>query len=51
MKLDKIFIDKNIKYFWNKTSSKELFEQITTYIKEKETNSELLGKMMNYFIN
>ena len=44
MKLDKIFIDKNIKYFWNKTSSKELFEQITTYIKEKETNSELLEK-------
>ena len=35
---------KNIKYFWNKTSSKELFEQITTYIKDKETNSELLEK-------
>lgn len=44
MKLDKIFIDKNIKYFWNKSSSKELFEQIATYIKEKETNSELLEK-------
>ena len=44
LKLDKIFIDKNIKTIWNKKVIKESFDFITTFIKSFEDNSELLEK-------
>ena len=44
LKLDKIFIDKNIKTIWNKRVTKEKFDFITTFIKSFEDNSELLEK-------
>ncbi|MDX9900753.1 MAG: PD-(D/E)XK nuclease family protein [Aliarcobacter sp.] len=43
-KIDKIFIDKNIKTLWNKKATKESFLIITDFIKSFEKNSELLEK-------
>lgn len=44
LKIDKDFIDKNIKFFWNKITNKKLFEIITNFIKQKEKNIELIEK-------
>ncbi|MFY4784193.1 PD-(D/E)XK nuclease family protein [Aliarcobacter butzleri] len=44
LKIDKEFIDKSIKPFWNKVTNKELFVSITDFIKQKEKNIELIGK-------
>ncbi|MDN5112513.1 PD-(D/E)XK nuclease family protein [Aliarcobacter butzleri] len=44
LKIDKEFIDKNIKPFWNKVTNKELFVSITDFIKQKEKNIELIEK-------
>ena len=44
MKIDKEFIDKSIKPFWNKVTNKELFVSITDFIKQKEKNIELIEK-------
>lgn len=43
-KIDKLFIDKNIKTLWNKKATKESFLIITDFIKSFEKNSELLEK-------
>lgn len=43
-KIDKLFIDKNIKSLWNKKATKESFLLITDFIKSIETNIELLEK-------
>ena len=43
-KIDKLFIDKNIKSLWNKKATKESFLLITDFIKSFETNIELLEK-------
>jgi RecB family exonuclease len=43
-KIDKLFIDKNIKNLWNKKATKENFLLITDFIKSFETNVELLEK-------
>jgi len=43
-KIDKLFIDKNIKNIWNKKATKESFLVITDLIKSFEKNSELLEK-------
>ena len=43
-KIDKLFIDKNIKNLWNKKATKESFLIITDFIKSFEKNSELLEK-------
>lgn len=43
-KIDKLFIDKNIKNLWNKKATKESFLIITDFIKSFETNIELLEK-------
>ncbi|MCG3665577.1 PD-(D/E)XK nuclease family protein [Aliarcobacter butzleri] len=44
LKIDKEFIDKSIKLFWNKVTNKELFVSITDFIKQKEKNIELIEK-------
>lgn len=44
LKIDKIFIDKNIKTIWNRKITKESFDFITQYIKSQENNKELLEK-------
>ncbi|WP_301375390.1 PD-(D/E)XK nuclease family protein [Aliarcobacter butzleri] len=44
LKIDKEFIDKSIKPFWNKVTNKELFVSITDFIKQKEKNIELIEK-------
>ncbi|MFW2525135.1 PD-(D/E)XK nuclease family protein [Aliarcobacter butzleri] len=44
LKIDKEFIDKSIKPFWNKLTNKELFASITDFIKQKEKNIELIEK-------
>ncbi|WP_323587896.1 PD-(D/E)XK nuclease family protein [Aliarcobacter butzleri] len=44
LKIDKEFIDKSIKPFWNKVTNKELFISITDFIKQKEKNIELIEK-------
>ncbi|MEV9498970.1 PD-(D/E)XK nuclease family protein [Aliarcobacter butzleri] len=44
LKIDKEFIDKCIKPFWNKITNKELFVSITDFIKQKEKNIELIEK-------
>ncbi|WP_419673184.1 PD-(D/E)XK nuclease family protein [Aliarcobacter butzleri] len=44
LKIDKEFIDKSIKPFWNKVTNKELFVTITDFIKQKEKNIELIEK-------
>jgi ATP-dependent helicase/nuclease subunit B len=44
LKLDKIFIDKNIKSIWNKIAIKDTFEFITNFIKVNEDNIELIEK-------
>ncbi|AGR78257.1 AddAB recombination complex, helicase AddB [Aliarcobacter butzleri 7h1h] len=44
LKIDKEFIDKSIKPFWNKVINKELFVSITDFIKQKEKNIELIEK-------
>ncbi|MFX4284209.1 PD-(D/E)XK nuclease family protein [Aliarcobacter butzleri] len=44
LKIDKEFIDKSIKPFWNKVTNKELFVNITDFIKQKEKNIELIEK-------
>ncbi len=44
LKIDKEFIDKIIKPFWNKVTNKELFVSITDFIKQKEKNIELIEK-------
>lgn len=44
LEINKEFIDKNIKYFWNKKVSKEKFFEITNFIKLNEKNNELLEK-------
>ena len=46
--LEKAFIDKNIKPFWSKNSSKEKFDFIISFIKERETNSELIEKFEEF---
>jgi ATP-dependent helicase/nuclease subunit B len=43
-KIDKLFIDKNMKNLWNKKATKENFLIITDFIKSFETNIELLEK-------
>ena len=43
-KIDKLFIDKNMKFLWNKKATKESFLIITDFIKSFETNIELLEK-------
>ncbi len=43
-KLDRIFIDKNIKTIWNKKITKESFDFLTAFIKSFEDNTELLEK-------
>lgn len=43
-KIDKLFIDKNIKNIWNKKATKENLLIITDFIKSFEKNSELLEK-------
>ena len=43
-KIDKLFIDKNMKCLWNKKATKESFLIITDFIKSFETNIELLEK-------
>jgi ATP-dependent helicase/nuclease subunit B len=43
-KIDKLFIDKNMKFLWNKKATKENFLIITDFIKSFETNIELLEK-------
>ena len=43
-KIDKIFIDKNIKTIWNKKATKESFLIITDFLKSFERSSELLEK-------
>ncbi|MDN5115404.1 PD-(D/E)XK nuclease family protein [Aliarcobacter butzleri] len=44
LKIDKEFIDKSIKPFWNKVTNKKLFVSITDFIKQKEKNIELIEK-------
>ncbi|MCR1816107.1 PD-(D/E)XK nuclease family protein [Aliarcobacter butzleri] len=44
LEIDKEFIDKSIKPFWNKVTNKELFVSITDFIKQKEKNIELIEK-------
>ena len=44
LKLDRFFIDKNIKTIWNKKATIESFEFITNFIKSKEDNIELIEK-------
>ena len=44
LKLDKIYIDKNIKSIWKKVSTKENFDFICDYIKSHEDNNEILEK-------
>ncbi|MDZ7818462.1 MAG: hypothetical protein U5K55_07545 [Aliarcobacter sp.] len=44
LKLDRMFIDKNIKTIWNKKATIESFEFITNFIKSKEDNVELIEK-------
>lgn len=44
LKIDKLFIEKNIKKYWNKTVSEELFKQISEFIKSYESNSEIIQK-------
>jgi len=44
LKIDKIFIDKQIKTIWNKICSKENFLFIVEYIKSLEENTEILEK-------
>lgn len=44
LKIDKEFIDKSIKPFWNKVTNKELFVSITDFIRQKEKNIELIEK-------
>lgn len=44
LKIDKEFIDKSIKPFWNKVTNKDLFVSITDFIKQKEKNIELIEK-------
>jgi len=44
LKIDKIFIDKQIKTIWNKICSKENFLFIVEYIKSLEDNTEILEK-------
>ena len=48
LKLDRFFIDKNIKTIWNKKATIESFEFITNFIKSKEDNIELIEKL-NYY--
>ncbi len=43
-KIDKLFIDKNIKNLWNKKATKENFLVITDFIKSFEKDIELLEK-------
>ena len=43
-KIDKFFVDKNIKTIWNKKASKENFLIISDFIKSFEKDSELLEK-------
>jgi ATP-dependent helicase/nuclease subunit B len=44
LKLDKNYIDKNIKSIWNKRATKESFEFISEFIKSNENSVELLEK-------
>jgi len=44
LKIDKFFIDKNIKTIWNKKATKETLAFITNFIKLNEENIELLEK-------
>lgn len=44
LELDRDFIDKNIKLFWNKITNKEQFLAITDFIRQKEDNIELVEK-------
>ena len=44
LKLDRKYIDINIKSIWNKISTKENFEFISNYIKSFEDNSEIIEK-------
>lgn len=43
-KIDKLFVDKNIKTFWNKKATIDTFLIITDFLKSFEKNSELLEK-------
>ena len=42
--MDKNFIEKDIKIYWNKNCSKNRFESIINYIKNSENNIELIEK-------
>ena len=49
LKLDKIFIDNNIKHIWNKVCNEEKFSFICDYLKECEDNEEILEKLDEVF--
>ena len=44
LKIDKTFIDKEIKTIWNKICTKSSFDLICTYIKSNEDNEEIIEK-------
>ena len=44
LKLDRVYIDKNIRTIWNKNITKESFLFITSFIKSHEDNVELIEK-------
>ena len=44
LKIDKAFIDKDIKSIWNKICTKDNFDLICTYIKSNEDNEEIIEK-------
>ena len=44
LKIDKAFIDKDIKSIWNKICTKNNFDLICTYIKSNEDNEEIIEK-------
>lgn len=44
VKIDKIFIENEIKVYWNKNCTKNRFESIINYVKSYEDNIELIEK-------
>ncbi|MGE3300980.1 MAG: PD-(D/E)XK nuclease family protein, partial [Arcobacter sp.] len=44
LEIDKSFVDKNLKFLWNKNVTKDIFLFITDFIKSKESNVELIEK-------
>ena len=49
LKLDKLYIDNNIKPIWKKICSEDTFAYIYEYLKESEENEEILQKLEEVF--